>query len=367
MENNSRKIFTNKAISVATFFGGPLAAGFLISKNYQVFGNDNAARNSIFIGIISTILMFAGIFMIPENIIDKIPQPLIPAIYTAIIAGLVEKLQGQKIKDFLANNGQKASNWQAAGYGFIGLLIIAAFLVVMIFAIPTEGYEKNITVDKNVNLHYSKDIEDLKSERIATVIKQSGFMEGSEGADLFLNKEGNFYRLKFVLPDTSVLSDTMLLSDFNGFENYLNYNLNFNKKIEIGFTDINLLNSFELKEIEFDNPQVYEPILYLQPYQINEFHTIYYNSSMPIEDVKKVESTVKRLKSYFPINQRIDIVFLDTEPNYTIKFFVVKDLWQNAGVTERLKSTVDYIKSSGVDKNINLVLIDNQTFEEKQI
>ena len=102
-------------------------------------------------------------------------------------------------------------------------------------------------------------------------------MEGSEGADLFLNTEGNFYRLKFVLPDTSVLSDTILLSDFNGFENYLNYNLNFDKKIEIGFTDINLINSFELQEIEFDNQQVYEPILYLQPYQVNDFHTISYN------------------------------------------------------------------------------------------
>ncbi len=182
-----------------------------------------------------------------------------------------------------------------------------------------------------------------------------------------LNTEGDFYRLKFVLPDSSVLSDTVILSDFNGFENYLNYNLNLEKKIEIGFTDINLLNSMELKEIKFDNQQVYEPILYLQPYQVNEFHTIYYNSTMPIEDVKKVESTVKRLSSYFPINQQVDIVFLDTEPDYTIKFFVVKDLWQNAGVTERLKSTVDYIKSSGVNKKINLVLIDNQTFKEIQI
>ncbi len=126
MENNSQKIFTHKAISVATLFGGPIAAGFLISKNYKTFSNDDAARNSIFIGILSTILMFAGIFMIPENIIDKTPQQLIPLIYTAIIAVLIEKLQGQKIKDFLANDGKKASNWQAAGYGLIGLFCHAS-------------------------------------------------------------------------------------------------------------------------------------------------------------------------------------------------------------------------------------------------
>jgi hypothetical protein len=367
MENNSQKIFTNRAISVATFIGGPISAGFLISKNYKAFGNDNAARNSIFIGILSTILMFVCIFMIPENIIDKIPQQLIPFVYTAIIAVFVEKQQGQKIKDFLADDGQKASNWQVAGYGLLGLVIIAAFLVVITFAIPTEGYEKTISIEKNVKLHHSKDIEDLKSQRIATQIKQSGFMEASEGVDLFLDTEGNFYRLKFVLSDASVLSDTMLLSDFNGLEKYLNYNLNLDKKIEIGFTDINLLNNFELQEIELNNQQIYEPVLNLQPYQINDFQTIFYNSSMPIEDVKKVESSVTKLKTYFPINQRIDIVFLNTEPDYTIKFFVVKDLWQDEGVSKRLKSTVDYIESSGIDKNINLVLIDNQTFEEKQI
>ena len=105
----------------------------------------------------------------------------------------------------------------------------------------------------------------------------------------------------------------------------------------------------------------------MQPYQINDLHTIFYNSSMPIEDVKKVENAVKRLKAYFPINKRIDIVFLNTEPDYTIKFFVVKDLWGKDGVIKRLKSTVDYIENNGVDKNINLVLIDNQTFEEKHI
>ena len=263
MDNNSKKIFTNNAILVATFFGGPIAAGFLISKNFKVFGNDNAARKSIFWGIISTIFLFAGIYMIPEHIIDIIPQAIIPLIYTAIIAGLVEKLQGQKIKEFFAANGKKASNWQAAGYGLIGLLIIAVFIIAMILALPTEGYEKTITVDKNVKLHHSKNIEDIKSQQIATVIKQSGFMDGSERADLFLNTEGNFYKLKFVMSDTSLLSDSILLSDFHGLENYLNYNLNLDKQIQIGFTDINLENNFELQEIEVNTQQVYEPLLYL--------------------------------------------------------------------------------------------------------
>ena len=67
MENNTHKIFTNRVISTATFFGGPIVAGFMIAKNYKAFGNSDAARNSIFIGIISTLLLFAGMFTIPEQ------------------------------------------------------------------------------------------------------------------------------------------------------------------------------------------------------------------------------------------------------------------------------------------------------------
>jgi len=367
MENNSPKIFTNTAISIATFFGGPIAAGFLISKNYRVFGKENAARDSIYIGILSTVILFAGLFMLPEQIIDKIPRSLVPGVYTAIILGLVEKLQGQQIKDFLAGGGQKASNWQAAGYGAIGLVTILAFLFVMIFAVSTNGYKNNITVVKNVKLHYTNDIDDLKSQGIASLLKQSGFLEGSTGADLFLSGEAKFYRLQFVLTDRLMLADSSVLYDFNRVENYLNYNLNLDKKIEIGFTDPNFQNSYELPEYDFDLQHVYEPALYLQPYQISDLHTIFYNVSMPVDDLKKVEEAVNSLKAYFPVDQRIDFVFLNTEPDYTIKFFVVKDLWENEGVIGRLKSTVDYIKDSGIDKNVHLVLIDGESFEEKEM
>ncbi|MGD9994794.1 MAG: hypothetical protein AB7S69_15960 [Salinivirgaceae bacterium] len=367
MENTSPKVFTNKAISVATFFGGPIAAGLLMAKNFKVFGNETAARNSVFLGIITTALLFAGLFSIPESVMDQIPQSLIPGIYTLVIALLVEKLQGQQIEEFIAAEGTKASNWQAAGYGLLGMLIMGAILVTMVFAIPTKGFERTVVIDKNIKLHHSKTIEAEKAQQLAAVIKQSEFLEGSEGADLFLNTEGDFYRLKFVLPDTTILSDTLLHSDFNHFERYLNHNLNLDKSLKIGFTDRELLNSYELNKTSFEELQVYEPLLYLANYPINDFHTIFYNALMPFEDVKKVESSIRRLKAYFPANQRIDIVFLNSGPDYTIKFFIDKNNWQNQEITKRLKSTVEYIKNSGINNNISLVLIDSRTYEEKRL
>jgi hypothetical protein len=365
MEKNPRKVFTIRAISIVSFFGGPIAAGFLISKNYKAFEKENAALNSIFIGVISTILIFAGLFFTPERISDSIPITLIPPIYTALITALVERLQGQKIENYLEKYGQKASNWQAAGFGFLGFLIIAGFLAIMIPAIPIKGYEKSITIEKDVILYYGKKIDESKSHAIADAIKQSRFLQASDGADLFLSDEPENYRLKFVLIDTSVLSDT--LNDFNRFQKYLNYNLNLEKRIEVSFTDIKLLENFELRKITFSDPQIYEPLLYLEAYHVNDYHVIYYNLNMPIEEVKIVEEAVKRLRTYFPINQPIDIVFLNNDNNYTIKFFVEKSLWQNPANLGRIRGTIDYIKSSGIEKDIEIVLIDNQSYEELSI
>lgn len=367
MESISPKIFTVKAISFATFLGGPLSAGFLISKNFKEFGNHAAARNSIFIGIISTLLIFAGIFLTPENIIDKIPQPLIPAIYTAIIAFLVEKLQGRQINEFLSNGGKKASNWLTAGYSLIGLLVMGLLVVIVIFVIPPTGYDKSISVIDKVTLHYPKEMDVTKPEKIAQIIKQTRFMEGSQGADLYFSDERNCYILKFVIADISVLSDTSLMYNFNQYERFLNANLKFDKPIKIGFTDTNLGRNITLPKINTTASETNEPLRDLLAYKVNSLHTIYYSTNMPIEDVKKVGVAITKLKAYFPIDQPIDIIFLNNGNEYTIKLFVAKQFWQNPSTENKVISILDYIKGCGINKDIKLVLVDSQTAEEKQI
>lgn len=118
------KLYSSKAISGATFLGGPLAAGYLISENFKALNKPNDGRKSLIIGIVTTIILFGGIFMLPEQIIDKIPRQLIPLIYTGIIWGIVEWKQGDILKAHKENNNTFFSGWRAAGIGLISLLII---------------------------------------------------------------------------------------------------------------------------------------------------------------------------------------------------------------------------------------------------
>ena len=56
--------------------------------------------------------------------------------------------------------------------------------------------------------------------------------------------------------------------------------------------------------------------------------------------------------------------FLDKGDKYIIKFFVPKELWHITAVTDRLKSTVEYIRKNGINKIIDLYLIDGNDLEE---
>ena len=125
-ENNTKdvKLYSSKAISGATFLGGPLAAGYMISENYKALKKPSEGRTSLIVGIISTILLFGGVFMIPEDIMENIPRQVIPLVYTAIIWGFVEWKQGDILKAHKENNNTFFSGWRAAGIGFISLVII---------------------------------------------------------------------------------------------------------------------------------------------------------------------------------------------------------------------------------------------------
>jgi hypothetical protein len=145
IENNTKdlKLYSSKAISGATFLGGPLAAGYLIGENFKALDKPKDGRNSLIIGIVSTIILFGGIFMIPEYIIDKIPRQLIPIVYTGIIWGIVEWKQGDILKAHKENNNSFFSGWRAAGVGFISLLLLGIGIFGYSFlSTDNEAYER---------------------------------------------------------------------------------------------------------------------------------------------------------------------------------------------------------------------------------
>lgn len=128
----SRKIYKEKAIWVGTFLGGPLVAGYLIAENFKVFNQNDRVKKTWIYSIIATVVIFGGAFSIPENV--KIPNQIIPLIYTLIAYQIVQIYQKAKIATYINSGGQFYSWWRTVLVGLIGLIvtIIPIFVFVML-------------------------------------------------------------------------------------------------------------------------------------------------------------------------------------------------------------------------------------------
>lgn len=142
------ELYSQRAISIATYFGGPLAAGILARQNFINLGKEQLGKNALIIGIISTILLFVGIFSVPDYIIDKIPNPLIPLVYTGIIYLIIEKYQGSELKEHKEKNRPFYSAWKATGIGAICMLFLLGSIFGYAFLSPddfdTKTYDNGI-------------------------------------------------------------------------------------------------------------------------------------------------------------------------------------------------------------------------------
>ena len=155
-ETKNIKLHSKKAVAIASFFGGPLAVSYLIRENYLQLEKPDEAKNSILIGIIVTFLLFTGLFFIPENTLDMMPSQIIPLISLGISFLVLEKYQGDILKNHEENNNLFFTKWRAAFIGFISSLIIVAFVFFQI-----SFSSENIAYDEKIDLFIKNESETI--------------------------------------------------------------------------------------------------------------------------------------------------------------------------------------------------------------
>ena len=204
-QNLTNKFYSQRAIMIATYLGGPLAAGFLARQNFINFGKDEYGKYSLIIGIISTILIFVGIFSIPENILDKIPNILIPAIYTGIIYLIIEKLQGKDLKEHKNNNGEFYSAWKATAIGTICMAILVGGVFGYAYLAPdnfdAEKYDSEIAIfneNESKALELFNIIETSQRQELINFVDTKGLPNWEANLKILTNldkMDGMFYEL----------------------------------------------------------------------------------------------------------------------------------------------------------------------------
>ena len=192
------KIYKDKAFWVGTFLGGPLVAGYLFSENFKALGQPEKVKPTWIITIIATVVIFGGIFLIPDNI--NIPNQIIPIVYTAITFGLFKKYQEERATEHI-NQGGLIYNWgRVVGVGIVGLLITILPIFAIAYAsdtidqanISTKTY--GTTVKHEIDFNKSN-ITEREIDKIADGFIETGFFDLSVAKYVYVVKNGDKYEI----------------------------------------------------------------------------------------------------------------------------------------------------------------------------
>jgi hypothetical protein len=129
----SQKIYTLRSIQVATFLGGPIIAGYLISENYRAFNEDKKSKIAIMLGVLATIVLFGVVFMLPDT--KKVPTYIIPLAYSWGAYILVQQLMGAQMKAHFAAGGGVYTIWRALLAALIGGTVTVAGVFVTLLLV----------------------------------------------------------------------------------------------------------------------------------------------------------------------------------------------------------------------------------------
>lgn len=131
------KLYSDRAIALGTFLGGPLVGGYLAAENFKQLGASRKVNTAWVAGIVAFVIVMGGVFLVPG--ISRVPSYVIPLFYTGVTQVLIQRSQGAAIKAHVGNRGPMYSLWRAALVGLIGAAItLAVVFAIVYFFFPDE-------------------------------------------------------------------------------------------------------------------------------------------------------------------------------------------------------------------------------------
>ncbi|NHA06077.1 hypothetical protein G7092_19865 [Mucilaginibacter sp. HC2] len=209
------KIYNERAIWAGTFIGGPLAGGYLIAENFKAFNKKTEARNTWIFAILATIVIFGGVFLIPNA--EKIPRQIIPIIYTAIAYSLVKRYQGSDINAHISTGGPIFNWWRTIGVSLVGLLItiIPVFgIAYFSYSSPGAGADSKTYGTMKHEVAFDKsNITESEVDKLADALRKTTFFDDAVTKYVYAKKVGKNYELSIPC-DIAVTTNPTALAPF---------------------------------------------------------------------------------------------------------------------------------------------------------
>jgi len=126
------RLYKISGIGVAAFFGGPVAGGLLIAKNYKQMGKLKEARQARWLSVLAMLTVVTLLWFIPEDWNLPNTSVSVPLVFLTVF--IAQHLQQNDINMHMNAGGEFISNWKAFGFSLLVLLGVLCLLFTGIIA-----------------------------------------------------------------------------------------------------------------------------------------------------------------------------------------------------------------------------------------
>ena len=124
------KVYSATSIIFSALGGGPLAAGYVLSRNFKRFGKYRQAKKAIWISLLITLALIATLIIVPSSASNVVTHYMVPVIFVITAKWVTDKYQRKDIDAHASSGGYFYSLWRVVGvallFGIATVLIAVA-------------------------------------------------------------------------------------------------------------------------------------------------------------------------------------------------------------------------------------------------
>jgi hypothetical protein len=122
-QQSTRKVYKTNSFAIATILGGPLAAAYMASSNFNSLGESNKVRYT-WVAAVLLILLAMVVTSLPG--LESVPAFFFALLFLLIVQLLVHRFQAKKIREHIENGGQVYPVSRALAIGLIFIIVHVA-------------------------------------------------------------------------------------------------------------------------------------------------------------------------------------------------------------------------------------------------
>jgi hypothetical protein len=190
-----QKLYTEQAIAIATFIGGPLGGSYLLSLNYMLLGEEEAGQRAIKWGLAGTIFMLLLFFLLPGTVSDAVPNMVYNMAFTGLFYYLAKRLQGECLAEHRQLCGSFMTRWRAVGVGLISMVIAVLVAVSITAFLPDQEHKVKYGAAGHTIYFDDETVTASEARKVANILADHSLLGKYERQELLVEQSKWAYKV----------------------------------------------------------------------------------------------------------------------------------------------------------------------------